>query len=436
LVAEVNVARLSDRIDDGGNLRLDALDAQADAMDVRLLILDRNGTVRYDTSETEPLRGESLPQFVAPAASVLAGAQTDQQLHYEIIEPTSGELFAGQRVLVGAGQTGPLAARRALVIVTDERRFPLLGRFLPRLFLITGVSLTIASLAGLLLSRHIARPIERLTNAADQMSAGQLDQHVPEEGADEIGQLVGSFNAMSRRVAATYQSQRDLLANFAHELRTPLTSMQGYTRALQDGTIVSDAERSAALHVIERESERMKTLIAQLLDLARLESGQIHLMMKPVPARQVVDPVVARFEPAAMTKGVALLTSSPPDVSVRGDSDRLIQILSNLVDNAVRHTPTGGEVSISTDSISDEHGNRIATRITVRDTGDGTASDRLGSIFERFARVESNSPDSSGKTRSGLGLAITRELVELHGGQISVASQVGQGTTFTMIFPF
>lgn len=436
LVAEVNVARLADRAPELRALRIDALDAQAAAMEIRILVADSDGRVRYDTDEAGGLRRESLPEYAPIIATVIREAQNDRDLHYRFVEPSDDDAFAGRQVLIAAGQTRPFVARHALVIVTDDERIPLLRLFLPRLLIVAGFTLVIASVAGLLLSRHIARPIERLTVAADAMARGDLKQQVLGSGEDEIGRLVGSFNAMSAQVAATYQSQRDLLANVAHELRTPLTSVQGYVQAIRDGVVLTEAERDAALATIGRESERMTTLIGQLLDLARLESGQTRLTMGPVAVTTVFDRIAERFRPLAAEKGVALtidMPDAPPGLALRGDEARLIQIVSNLVANAIRHTPAGGRISLDARLLSAAP----IVRLTVRDSGDGIAPERLPAIFDRFVRDDVDASDSGtdGDARFGLGLAIVKELVELHGGRIDVESQPGRGTTFTLDLP-
>jgi signal transduction histidine kinase len=257
------------------------------------------------------------------------------------------------------------------------------------------------------------------------MAAGNLEQRVSATGQDEIARLVESFNAMSRQVATTYRSQRQLLADVAHELRTPLTSVQGYARALQDGVVEAGPERARVLATISRESERMSALIAQLLDLARLESGQTRLNVAPVVVDGLFQRAMERFRTAAHVKGVVLTAQADPEVAVAGDDGRLLQILSNLLANAIRHTADGGLVSLTAEREGD------AIRVEIHDTGEGISPERLPHIFDRFERGD-NRDASSG---FGLGLAIVRELVSLHRGQISAASQLGRGTTFTILLP-
>jgi signal transduction histidine kinase len=406
--------------------RVEAIDALAAEEKIRLIVFNRRAEVLYDSDETASLSGQILSDYGDPVRALLRQTAARGGVQHHWVEPEDGDPLAGQLVLLAAG--GPGAKGRALAIVAPPRRYPLLRRYLPILMIVAAISLVVASLAGYLLSRRISAPVDRLTRATHSMAEGKLEQDVPGEGPDELGSLVASFNAMSRRVAATSRSQRDLLANVAHELRTPLTSVQGYAQALRDGVIEDKAEQDRALTTIGRESERMASLIGQLLDLARLESGQTRLNLQPVPITPILDRVAERFRPTATQKGITLLTTGTPDLSVQGDEGRLDQILSNLIDNAIRHTPPGGYVKLA--AASNPAGPQV--RLTVADTGEGIPPERLAHIFDRFDRGHRDLADRSG---FGLGLAIVRELVTLHHGTIRVSSQPGTGTTFAIDLP-
>lgn len=434
LTAEVNSLRNAAR-PAVTSARISAIDAQAAAMKVRLLIVETDGTVWYDTAEAKDLSGETIPGLVNPITAVMKQAKKKNAVQTAFVDPgaTSGAIKNGT-VLVAAGPTGVLPARRALVIVSPDRRFPLAGRYLPRLLLVAGISLLIASIAGYLLSRRIAEPVGELTKAADAMAAGNLAQVVPGEGDDELGRLVASFNSMSHRVSSLAQNQRDLLANVAHELRTPLTSVQGYARALKDGVITDPGEREKALATITRESERMAGLIGQLLDLSRLASGQSQLTFSSVSASGLLNRVTDQFRPQAIDKRVVIETRAAGDLAIAGDEPRLVQIVSNLVANALRHTPSGGTITLSASSVLRPGANPpSAVRLSVADTGEGMTPDQVSRIFERFTRGEGiRLGDQSG---FGLGLAIVNELVQLHGGSVSVTSAPGQGSTFMIDLP-
>jgi signal transduction histidine kinase len=406
--------------------RIEAIDAQAQEMNVRLLVFDRDGTVLYDSNPTDSLTGITFSDYVSPIRRLLQSVTEQADVKKVWVQPDSKQNpLPGEQVLLAASVRNK--PRTVVGMVAPPRRYPLLATFLPRLMIVAAVSLAVASVAGYLLSRRIAAPIGKLTSAANLMAAGNLKQRVSGESSDEIGTLVASFNTMSQRVSETAKSQRDLLANVAHELRTPLTSVQGYAQALREGVIDNEEEQLRALATIGNESERMGRLIGQLLDLARLESGQSTLLVRSVAVEPLMQRVADRFRPEAMRNGLTMEVIGGGNLTVTGDEDRMTQILSNLVDNAIRHTPKGGRVRLEAGTDAE-----LGVRFTVADTGSGIPQERLSKIFERFERGDLGRRDRSG---FGLGLAIVRELVVLHGGKIAVASEIGAGTTFAVDFP-
>jgi two-component system sensor histidine kinase BaeS len=413
------------------------LEYQAFEMDVRLLVVRPNGEVAFDSDQTTPLVGQTMEAYRGALGMVLDTAAGRQRVVRRVVAPDRGEAdpFARQIVVMAAGGRAivgqPNQSPDALMLVSPPRRQGVTGRFLPPLLLILAIALGVAAVAGYLLSRRISAPVGRLTTAADAIAAGDLEQRVPDEGPDEIGRLVASFNAMSHQVAATARSQRKLLADIAHELRTPLTSVQGYAQALRDGVLADKSEEQRALATIGTEADRMGRLIRQLLDLARLESGQTKLTLHPVETRAALDRVQARFQPEAERRGVALLVAAAPGVRALADEERLHQVLDNLVGNALRHTPAGGEIVLAAAELPPDDSGRALVRLTVRDTGAGIAPERLPRIFDRFARGE----DGAGREGFGLGLAIVKELVQAQGGTVSAASRLDEGTTFTVELP-
>jgi signal transduction histidine kinase len=411
---------------------LAAIDAQAATMKIRLLILEADGTVWYDTAQNKPLTGTILGNLADPIAALLKKANKKDEVQTKIL-PGSDVIGGAENAtaLISAGPTGALKAKRALLILSPNRRFPLLALYLPRLLLVAGISLLAGAGVSFLLSRRIAEPVGQLTRAADAMAAGNLAQTVPGTGPDEIGRLVASFNSMSHRVASLAESQRDLLANVAHELRTPLTSVQGYARALKDGVIVDPGEQERALGTIGRESERMAALIGQLLDLARLESGQTQLTIGTVDAAGLLNQVAEQFRPAAMEKSIHLSVSTPEEIEIAGDEPRLVQIISNLVSNAIRHTQSGGRVSLLAAAVDGPPGPLV--RLWVQDNGEGMTPEQVDHLFTRFARGAGSRVDD--QTGFGLGLAIVKELVALHHGAIAVQSRLGEGSAFIIDLP-
>jgi signal transduction histidine kinase len=241
-------------------------------------------------------------------------------------------------------------------------------------------------------------------------------------------------------VLSTQQVQRDFLANVSHELKTPLTSIQGFAQAIQDGAAGDSASIRKSATIIYDEATRMNRMVGELLDLARIETGQIVMRREAVQLDQLLPNVIERLALRAQEGGVALsadITAGLP--AIVGDGDRLAQVFSNLIDNALKHTPSGGKVTVAARLISGssavKRGKPLAgVEITVADTGAGIPPEDLSRIFERFYQVDKSRVKS--RTGSlGLGLAIVREIVTAHGGTIHAESIVGLGTKFVVWLP-
>jgi signal transduction histidine kinase len=277
----------------------------------------------------------------------------------------------------------------------------------------------------------IARPLDRIAQAAEEIAAGNYDQQLDISTPTEVARLAMSFNSMSRRVKATLLSQRDLVANVSHELKTPLTSIQGFSQALLDGTASDVAAQERAASIIHEEAGRLRRLVDELLDLARLEAGEVTLAHEPVHLAELLQDCAARFAPQLELGGVVLEVDASPSLSpVAGDRDRLGQVFVNLVDNALKHAgnvPGGGRVMVR----ASEKDGRVTC--SVMDNGPGIPADDLSRVFERFYRVDKSR--ARRKSGVGLGLAIAREIVQAHGGQIGVESVEGLGTRFTVVLP-
>jgi signal transduction histidine kinase len=249
---------------------------------------------------------------------------------------------------------------------------------------------------------------------------------VPADGRDELGVLAASFNEMAAALEDTERRRLELLGDVAHELRTPISTLEGYLEGLLDGVVEPRAEVWALLH---DETRRMQRLVDDLRDLWRAEARQLPLTLAPVAPAAIVQATVARLAPDFAAAGITLWTTLPDDVPpVLADHDRAIQVLTNLLGNALRYTTAPGEVEIGA-ALAGGH-----VRFTVRDTGIGIAAEHLPHVFERFYRVDKSRSRALGG--SGVGLTIARALVEAMGGRIAVASPgTGQGTTFTFTLP-
>ena len=276
----------------------------------------------------------------------------------------------------------------------------------------------------------VARPLQRTASSAKAVARGDYEQHVPVTGPDEVQTVARSFNSMVAQVKSSNQAQRDFVSNVSHDLKTPLTSIRGWSQSLLDGTAVTEAEQQRAAGIIYNEAERMQRMVDQLLDLARIESGQLELVQAPVDLHQLLADAHTNLMLRAQDQKIHFTCDLQPVPPIIGDYDRLMQVFTNLLDNALTHTPAEGRVHLALK----RHGEK-AVEVTVQDTGSGIAAADLSRIFERFYQVERSRARENGRRGSGLGLAIVRELVEAHRGSIRAYSQVDEGSAFVVRLP-
>jgi signal transduction histidine kinase len=302
----------------------------------------------------------------------------------------------------------------------------------------------VSVLLAVAIARSIARPLQRVASAAKEVASGNYDLHLDITSPDEVRSLATSFNTMTRAVKASQQAQRDFVTNVSHELKTPLTSIQGFSQAIQDGTASDPEAIQQAAGVIYDEASRMARMVSQLLDLAKIEAGQIVMAREAVDLGAVLESCVEKLTPQAAQGDVSLtfdVSQLPRDVSltfdvsqlplgarVTGDGDRLAQVFIVLLDNALKHTPSGGQVSVAAHCP-----NASQVSVSVSDTGPGIPAEDLSRIFERFYQVDKSRARKRGG--AGLGLAIAKEIVTAHGGEIVAESIVGMGSKFTVRLP-
>lgn len=286
------------------------------------------------------------------------------------------------------------------------------------------IGLIIAIVLATLISRTIARPLQAVSEASSAIAQGDLEQAVPVSGPTEVRTVAESFNTMSAEVRSTQQAQRDFVANVSHDLKTPLTSIQGFSMAIMDGT-AKDVKRAA--EIIHDEASRLNRMVVELTDLARLEAGSLSMQMTKIDLSAIANVVAQQLTVMAEEKHITLHVHTPELPKIAGDGDRLVQVFNNLIGNAIKYTPKGGDVYVRTQS-SEEGG----VEAIIQDNGDGIPQRDLSRIFQRFYQVDKARGPERG---TGLGLAITHEIVLAHGGKIHVKSGVGQGTRFTVWFP-
>jgi signal transduction histidine kinase len=296
-----------------------------------------------------------------------------------------------------------------------------------RLNFVAGFRATVSALIALLMVQVLARgmtsPLRSMERAATAMAEGDLTIRVEATSSDEVGRLATAFNLMAGELAEVDRQRRELVANVSHELRTPISALRATLENVVDGVVEPDAE---LLGTMLAQTERLQRLVAQLLDLSRLESGGTPLHRESFSVAELVDAVAD--EASLHSPAIAIRDHvEPPDLVLDGDPERLHQVLANLVDNAARFTPDGGEIVID----ARRQGDRI--RLCVIDRGPGISPDARSRVFERFYRTDE--ARSSGDGGSGLGLAIARWIVELHGGHIRAEANEPTGSRFVIDLP-
>ena len=288
--------------------------------------------------------------------------------------------------------------------------------FLEGLLLAGLLGASLAAVASVLLARRIARPVRRVAEASRSLAAGTSPAPVPVESRDELGSLAASFNDMADQLARAREAEKSFLLSVSHELKTPLTAIRGYAEGLREGAV--DAEEAG--DILAREAGRLERLVHDLLDLARMNRSEFAVHRDPIDLAEVAREAARRYGQQAEEYGVLLEVDAEHPSPARGDADRALQVLSNLVENALRSTPSGGTVRVSAGP----------GELAVSDTGQGLAAEDLPRAFERFF-LYSRCAGSGRGVGSGLGLAIVKELSEAMGGSVAVESAVGSGTTFT-----
>ena len=284
----------------------------------------------------------------------------------------------------------------------------------------------LAIAVGLVVARRITSPLSELAGAAQELASGKLDRRVAVRSADELGRVAASFNSMAERLQRNELAKRHMAADIAHELRTPLAVVQGTVDGMLDGIIEPDREN---LTSIKEEINLLTRLVTDLRTLSLAEAGQLRLDLKPTDLGMLVRRSVARIEPQCRQKGVdCRIESASAGLVAAIDPERMQQVMGNLLENALRYTPTGGRIAVSV--YADKAG---TATISVADTGQGIADEDLPYVFDRFYRADQSRSRKSGG--SGLGLAIVKQLVEAHGGTVQVESSPGQGARFTISLP-
>lgn len=333
-------------------------------------------------------------------------------------------------MMQGGGMGGMMGnGNRSLTTTSGALDMAFRAALMRALLLSTALATLTAILLSLFVSRQITLPVQRMVAAARRIGSGHYAERVTVPAADtgdELGELASGFNDMASSLEYTERHRLELVGDVAHELRTPIATLQGYLEGLLDGVVAPSPETWAKLHT---ETGRLRRLVDDLQELSRAEARQIALVLKPVTPESIVDAAISRVESQFTEKGLALTVTVAASLPrVQADADRAVQVLSNLLTNALRYTPTPGRVEVA----AMRQGAYVAFRVS--DTGIGIASDALPHVFERFYRADKSRSRALGG--SGIGLTIAKALVEVMGGRI-MAESAGpdQGSAFTFTLP-
>ena len=380
-----------------------------------ILVTDSSGVIIADTSR-EWLGKE--------AEDVALSGGTPIKVSGQIV----GNLYLLTSSSMGAGRgRGPISGRSSQtipVVITAEEDF--LDQVNDSLWKVGLIAAAVALVIGLVLTRQIIRPVRTLISGARHLTKGELSYRVDVKSRDEIGELAGSFNIMASSLEKGEQSRQQLTADITHELRTPLTVIEGTVDGIIDGVFKPDTEH---LRTVKEQVLILTHLISDLRDLSLAESGQLKLNLTSTDIVELVRRMISNYEINTREKSIRIKLEEATQIpEIKIDPVRMEQVISNLLTNAIRHTPPGGSISVTIKKEKGELG------ISVADTGEGISPEDLPHVFERFYRAGSSRARKEGGI--GLGLAIVKQMVEAHGGKVWVESKMGTGSIFSILLPF
>lgn len=334
------------------------------------------------------------------------------------------ELFSSSSVIEVNGRNvgSVLTARHISRFSPEEALF--LERTNQALLLSIATGLLVAVIIGIILARTLTHPLRDLTRAAKNIAEGHLEQEVKVASKDEIGQLAEAFNEMSREVARANASRRQMTADIAHDLRTPLTVIAGYIESMQEGVLKATPERFGLIY---KEIERLQNLVGDLRMLTQADTGELTLHLQTIQPKSFLDQAAELFRHHAEMQSVSIgvhVEETLPEILV--DEARMMQVMDNLISNALRYTPEEGQIILGGKLVDGR------VELSVEDTGSGIEPQELPLIFNRFHRADKSRHSDEGE--SGLGLAIVKALVESQGGKVWAESEQGKGSIFKMRF--
>lgn len=375
---------------------------------VRIILIDRNQHVVFDSNSQSPA---NLSQNISSELSASLVSTPDFPI---IFLSTAMPIAQLASVSPPVANTSTSSLGQEFLSVVDHS-----------LWLVIVAAWLLALLLTLAFSNTILKPVGELTRIARRMELGDLSQRVKISTKDEIGKLAHAFNTMADSLAHSEQLRRNLVSDVAHELRTPITNIRGYLEGLKDHVVEPTQDIIVSLF---EESLILSRLVVDLQEISLAEAGQLYLVCKPMVLEEIIVKAVSSLKLQAASKQLSLIVNIPPLLpKVMADSERTGQIVRNLLNNAITHTPSGGEIIISACANYDE------IFVSVQDTGEGIEEEHLPNIFERFYRTDTSRSRATGGT--GLGLAIVKQMVEAHNGRIEAQSTLGCGSCFTFTLP-
>lgn len=369
----------------------------------------------------------TLPGEKQPNLSLLRARDTQRLLSGHSVAFQNHDIHGNRFYVVGKPVQIGKATRSAIYIVSSMKKIDDSLQRLRNLLMLSGLGAFLLALGMILImSKLLSRPLLQMQQMTDKMAKGNWDTRLQVGSRDEIGMLGHSINDLAASLQRYRDTRRAFFSNISHELRTPVTYLQGYAKVLIDGLVNSDKEKKQYLSIIYQESVRLEHLINDLFDLSKMEEGQIKINMEWMDLKVVIKTAVQKVKLKADSKRLSLQLDLQDQIPfIRGDRKRMEQVLLNLLENAIRYTEKGSVLVRLTRR-------NEATVLSVSDTGIGIPKEELPYIFERFYRVEKSRAREYGGT--GLGLSIVKKYVEMQDGTVRVDSQMGVGTTFTLIF--
>jgi signal transduction histidine kinase len=364
--------------------------------------------------------------FIVLVAILIVSVVTDysvnrhfKHFHRTEMNGSAGEPPEGGGLGRGGGRgerRGYLAAQKFLSDVKDSLVWAALG------------AIAVAVILSLIISRRIVNPTRKIIDATKEIAAGDYSKRVEINSSDEIGELGIALNRMAESLEKIETMRRELVSNVSHELATPLTNISGYLEALHDKVIKGEEPTRKTLELLREEAQRLTSMVTDLRELSAIESSTSKLNLESVNLNELMYKITYEFKPRFRKKGIIFSAKTPADLpEVKADKNRLVQIIVNLLNNAISYTPDGGKVEISAKPL------KGFVEVEISDTGIGIPEKDIPHIFERFYRGDKSRSRETGGT--GIGLAIVKELVQAQGGEISVKSDEGRGTAFRFTIP-